>query len=29
MISLIAANWTTPSGEVHLPAQYLLATATR
>ncbi len=28
-ISLIAANWTTPSGEVHLPAPYLLATATR
>ncbi|MEI8411518.1 MULTISPECIES: class I SAM-dependent methyltransferase [unclassified Kribbella] len=29
MLSLIATNWTTPTGEVHLPAQYLLATATR
>ncbi len=25
----IAAGWTTPSGEVRIPAQYLLATATR
>jgi SAM-dependent methyltransferase len=29
MLSLIAENWTTPSGEVQLPAEYLLATASR
>jgi SAM-dependent methyltransferase len=29
MLSLIADSWTTPSGAVELPAQYLLAEATR
>jgi SAM-dependent methyltransferase len=29
MLSLIAENWTTASGEVQLPAEYLLATASR
>ena len=29
MLDLIATDWTTPSGEVRLPAQYLLVTATR
>jgi SAM-dependent methyltransferase len=29
MLSVIASQWTTPTGEVHLPAQYLLAEATR
>jgi SAM-dependent methyltransferase len=28
-IALITANWTTPSGQVHLPAPYLLAEAVR
>jgi SAM-dependent methyltransferase len=29
ILDVITADWTTDSGEVHLPAQYLLATATR
>jgi SAM-dependent methyltransferase len=29
MLDVIATDWTTPSGEVRLPAQYLLVTATR
>jgi hypothetical protein len=29
MFNLIADNWTTPTGEVHLPAQYLLTIAAR
>ena len=29
MLDVIATDWTTPAGEVRLPAQYLLVTATR
>jgi hypothetical protein len=29
IFDVITADWTTPTGEVRLPAQYLLATATR
>jgi SAM-dependent methyltransferase len=29
MLDVIATDWTTPAGEVSLPAQYLLVTATR
>ena len=29
MLKVITDDWTSPSGDVQLPAQYLLATATR
>ncbi|TCC09983.1 hypothetical protein [Kribbella soli] len=28
-LQTLTDNWTSPTGEVHIPAQYLLATATR